>query len=1088
MRLRYELLEQRYLLAADFAEDLAAPPASSSVAPITWFETFKEVERISLESLSNVDSTLAPEVAGPLPLATGEWIVQLTDGAAHRLRTLSNADNLLDSSAIDFTIISGLGIDGVMLVRGQGVSQHDIETSLHENLHVESFSLNKLLKGQATLPNDPDFVDMTNLNNVGQFGATADADIDAAEAWDLEVGSSSVVVGVIDSGIDVAHPDLYLNIWLNQGEIPVSKLNSLTDTDSDGLITFYDLNASVNASFVRDLNTNGYIDAVDLLQDPLWGDGVDTDDNGFIDDFFGWNFRTGVGETFAKNDPRDSQGHGTHVAGTIGAVGNNASGVVGVNWKTSLMSLKFLDQNNQGDTAAAIAAVNYATMMRSEYETNVRVLNSSWGQPGGYNSTLQQSISESGDAGILFVAAAGNGNVLGQGVDNNLTPFYPASYDVENIVAVAATNNKDQLAPFSNFGQTAVDIAAPGVGTLSTLPGARFESANGTSMATPLVSGVAALLAAHKPDVTVTELKAALLQGADSIPALDGLIASGRRLNALGALTAPTFAPRVSLQSVSPITASGEYTKTITVRYTDEQGVNLATLGDTDILVTRPGFAALELHPTLDAATIDGSNKDFTVEYVINAPRDTWQAIDNGTYTISLKFGEVRNVKDIATSRQVLGTFAVDIADSTVFFVNSTDDAVDASPGDGVAQDASGRTTLRAAIQEANATPGDNTIVVPDGQYLLTIQGRNDDASATGDLDINDSVGTLYIVGGGNSFTFINANQIDRVVDVRPNASLSLEAISLRNGFSDNGGGLRNEGGIVDLRMVSVDGNQATTDGGGIHSTGTLTINQSLVHDNETLDPLANGGGGIFNDGELSMSQSTVYDNTTAGGFIKEGGGGGLFNALNGNADLSVSTFSGNVSTNGDGGGFFTSGTLKGNHLTISRNAAPLGDGGGASSATKYPHFSAITNTIVAGNISASHFDTSGNIGRSSGVLIGISSDTSPLAFEAELLGSIDKPLDAMLGPLQFNGFATPSHEPLPGSPVIDAANGNSILLDQRGVSMPQEAGDGTRFATAIGSAGEHTSSNISTAVNGNIIYYFFSRELKSHNTTTGVT
>jgi subtilisin family serine protease len=151
---------------------------------------------------------------------------------------------------------------------------------------------------------------------------------------------------VIDSGVDAAHPDLYFNMWLNQGEIPSTLRSSLVDTDGDGLFTFYDLNQNANNSHVRDLNGNTYIDAIDLLEDPLWADGRDTDGNGFIDDFFGWNFRTDSDEPFAPNNPSDNLGHGTHVAGTIGAIGDNGRGIAGINWRSSIMALKFLDQSN----------------------------------------------------------------------------------------------------------------------------------------------------------------------------------------------------------------------------------------------------------------------------------------------------------------------------------------------------------------------------------------------------------------------------------------------------------------------------------------------------------------------------------------------------------------------------------------------------------------------------------------------------------------------------------------------------------------------------------------------------------------------
>ncbi len=185
-------------------------------------------------------------------------------------------------------------------------------------------------------------------------------------------------MGVIDSGIDYTHPDLALNIWINQGEIP----KGLRHVDDDGRITFVDLNHGDNASFVTDFNGNGFIDAGDLLDDPRWVDTIDNEANTKVDDLFGWDF---VEE---DRKPLDEHGHGTHVAGTIGAVGNNANlpafdgGVVGVNWEVSLMALRFLDENNGGTTSDAIEAVNYATMMRTRFDDDVRITNNSWARWG----------------------------------------------------------------------------------------------------------------------------------------------------------------------------------------------------------------------------------------------------------------------------------------------------------------------------------------------------------------------------------------------------------------------------------------------------------------------------------------------------------------------------------------------------------------------------------------------------------------------------------------------------------------------------------------------------------------------------------
>lgn len=679
LRLQLEQLESRYLLAGDvdFAPDPLAPPIIPP-APITWFETFDEVQRIPFESLAEVDPVYDDAFQGPRELAVGEWIVQLTDRAARKLRVLQSAHEVLDDAPNRFTVIAGLGSAGLILVRAEGVSAADIRSSLRRNESVESYSLNSIITGQATMPNESDF-SAGLLDGLTKIGAPT--------AWDESTGSMQTVVGVIDSGIDLDHPDLYLNIWLNQGEIPASIKNDLQDIDDDGLITFYDLNnlhviggdiyvastvvldvngdfvsgdlatveqlttstpyaAGVNATYVTDLagdrpTVNGRIDALDLLADPRWSDGRDTDANGFFDDLFGVNFRSGAGDDFAANEPDDALGHGTHVAGTIGAVGNNQTGVVGVNWQTSLMSLRILDNNNRSDAGAGLRAVNYAKIMRQRYSVDdnnrtvegakLRVLNNSWGQPGGYEPAFETAISELGDTGVLFVAAAGNGDILGNGVDNDQTPFYAASYEVDNLIAVAASTPEDHLATFSNYGRTSVDIAAPGTGIRSTLKGGGYGTANGTSMATPHVAGAAALVWSAFPQATVDEIHSALL-GELSVDSLAGgteLVRTGGRLSVAKAISANVFAPSATVIAKNNITTTGGTATEFTIQYSHRDGIDLDSIGDDDLIVTRQWGPADEISVTLKpgskAATADGA----VATYVMEAPGGG--AFDNAT-------------------------------------------------------------------------------------------------------------------------------------------------------------------------------------------------------------------------------------------------------------------------------------------------------------------------------------------------------------------------------------------------------------------------------------------------------------------------
>jgi len=321
--------------------------------------------------------------------------------------------------------VAGLGLPGQVLIQAPQADDAAVEASLNANPHVWYFQADATIYGPQAIPNDPRFAQLAGLDNSGQSGGTVDADIDAPEAWDVTTGRSIVSVAVVDSGVDYTHPDLYLNIGINQGEIPASLRASLLDVDQDRLYTFYDLNDAQNASFISDINNNGYIDAGDLLADSRWANGQDDDLNNKTDDLIGWDFANN------DNDPFDDHGHGTHVAGTIGAIGNNGLGVTGVNWRASIVPVKFLDQKNKGLTSNALSAINYATMLRAAAEqedlgANVRVMNSSWGGGGGFDQNMRAAIDAAAVADIVFVAAAGNGNILGRGIDNDMVPFYPA--------------------------------------------------------------------------------------------------------------------------------------------------------------------------------------------------------------------------------------------------------------------------------------------------------------------------------------------------------------------------------------------------------------------------------------------------------------------------------------------------------------------------------------------------------------------------------------------------------------------------------------------------------------------------------------
>jgi subtilisin family serine protease len=324
---------------------------------------------------------------------------------------------------------------------------------------VRSCSPNYEVRVDATTPDDP------MLSSLWGFGDSAG--ISAQRAWDVSVGSSDVVVAVIDTGVDYTHPDLRANMWSNPGEIP--------------------------------------------------DNGVDDDANGYVDDVHGINAIRGATQ---RGDPLDENGHGTHVAGTIGAVGNNAEGVVGINHRVKIMALKFLGPTGAGSLSDAITAIDYMVMLKAR-GINIRVANNSWGG-SGYAAALADAVQRTEDAGIIFAAAAGN-----NGSDNDVDPAYPANFEMANVVSVAALDEWGNLASFSNYGATTVDIAAPGVGIYSTFPGNRYVQLSGTSMATPHVAGTLALLFAAETNLPYTDALARLYQsGHDRSSLYDG----GRRV------------------------------------------------------------------------------------------------------------------------------------------------------------------------------------------------------------------------------------------------------------------------------------------------------------------------------------------------------------------------------------------------------------------------------------------------------------------------------------------------------------------------------------------------------------------------------
>lgn len=333
--------------------------------------------------------------------------------------------------------------------------------------------------------------------------------ISAPSAWDLTTGSSTVVVADIDTGIRYTHEDLAANIWVNSAEIP--------------------------------------------------NNGIDDDNNGFVDDYYGYDFR------YNDPDPMDENGHGTHTAGTIGAVGNNALGVVGVNWNVKIMAIKIYSAAaNDTTSAMLINAYNYVRMMKNR-GVNIRVTNNSYAdcpEACGYDQATKDALDALGNAGVLNVFAAGNN---GRNIDTQ--PIYPASYNSPHILVVASSTSTDARSSFSNYGVQSVDLAAPGSGILSTYysSNSSYTTLSGTSMATPHVAGAAALLSAYNPNLSVASLKATLMNTVDVLPSWTGIVKSNGRLNVDRALRNQTICNfSLSQQTIDVPTKGGVFTVSVT--------------------------------------------------------------------------------------------------------------------------------------------------------------------------------------------------------------------------------------------------------------------------------------------------------------------------------------------------------------------------------------------------------------------------------------------------------------------------------------------------------------------------------------------
>lgn len=375
-------------------------------------------------------------------------------------------------------LLASLAIGGVVFLSvhifGQLLHLHDSEARLTSLGVPKVIPLDPSKGEQKVIMNDPSIQKNWGLNGTG--GAS---DIKASAAWDITQGDRRVIVAVIDTGADVTHPDLAENIWRNPGE---------TGKDADG----------------NDKATNG----------------IDDDNDGYVDDVNGWDF--------VNNSPNviDNHGHGTHIAGIIGAVGGNGIGISGVCPKVSLMILKYFDPKSKGNDNLknTVRAIRYAVDM------GANIINYSGGGTDP-NDDEFEAIKYAEDKGVLFVAAAGN-----EHSNSDIAHYYPADYNLSNIISVTAIDSLAKVLRSSNYGTKTVHIAAPGEGIYSTLPGGNYGLMTGTSQATAFVSGVAALILSHNKEFSAAQVKKQIIATADELPGLRDKTVSGGKLNSYAAL------------------------------------------------------------------------------------------------------------------------------------------------------------------------------------------------------------------------------------------------------------------------------------------------------------------------------------------------------------------------------------------------------------------------------------------------------------------------------------------------------------------------------------------------------------------------
>jgi subtilisin family serine protease len=417
---------------------------------------------------------------------------QTNDDAAMIVRVEDPARDL-DGLRQELALAHGPAAEKLGKIRLRQISEKFISLQLPKSSPAVAVLQKKIDEGKI-LYVEPDYKTfrsdgIAGYNDPELSGQWAYSKINAFAAWEKTQGGK-VVVAVIDSGVDYNHRDLAPNMWHNPREVG--------------------------------------------------GNGIDDDGNGYVDDVYGWDFSQGNSDPMADDSPKF---HGTHVAGTVAAALNNGVGGSGVAPNVQIMALKYLDSSGSGRTSNAILAIDYAV------RNGARILSNSWGS-FNYSASLRDAIENARKHNVIFVAAAGNGDSNGNGVNIDVNPFYPAAYAIDNIISVAASNQSDALTTWSNYGRTRVSVAAPGQCILSTRNGNTYATMSGTSMAAPAVSGVMGLIVAANPNLNYRQAKDILMSTVDKVGSLSNKVAAGGRVNALSAVNAALAATGQPIPSV----------------------------------------------------------------------------------------------------------------------------------------------------------------------------------------------------------------------------------------------------------------------------------------------------------------------------------------------------------------------------------------------------------------------------------------------------------------------------------------------------------------------------------------------------------